>query len=262
MSNEYKNIVTQLHEGILTVTISRPQSLNALNQETLHEMEDVLNEIYASPEIKGVIITGAGEKSFVAGADINELSKLDTESGLQFSMNGHALFFRIENCPKPVIAAINGFALGGGCELAMACHIRIAVSTAIFGQPEVNLGVIPGYGGTQRLTKLVGAGNAIEIMATGDHIKAEEALRIGLINHLCSSRDEMMEKSIQILQRILSRAPLAVSMVIDAVNSYYKGVETGYKVEAENFAKCLSTQDFKEGTKAFLEKRKPNFQGK
>lgn len=251
-----------MNEGILTLTISRPKSLNALNRETLLEFDDLLNEIYSNSDIRGVIITGEGEKSFVAGADINELATLDESGGKKFVENGQNLFARIEQCPKPVIAAVNGFALGGGCELAMSCHIRIAVETAIFGQPEVNLGVIPGYGGTQRLTKLVGAGKALEIMASGDHIKADEAYRIGLVNHVCTTREEMMRKSEELMKRINSKAPFAVAMVIDAVNSYYNGPEKGYAAEADNFSKCLTTQDFKEGTQAFLEKRKPRFEGK
>ena len=259
--NAYNNLILEEDSGILKLTISRPQSLNALNQETMKELDQVFDEIISNDSIKGVILTGAGEKSFVAGADITELAQLNGANGESFARHGQAILSKIENCPKPVIAAVNGYALGGGCEIAMACHMRTAISTAIFGQPEVNLGVIPGYGGTQRLTRLIGKGKAFELMTTGDSIKADEALRLGLVNYVYDSQAELMEKTTAILHKILSKASVAISMVIDSVNYYYEGSD-GYNKEAANFSKCLNTEDFKEGTAAFLEKRKPQFKGK
>ena len=207
-----------------------------------------------------VVITGAGDKSFVAGADIAEIAELNEVNARKFAENGQAVFEEIENCEKPVIAAVNGFALGGGCELAMACHIRLAVKSAKFGQPEVNLGLIPGYGGTQRLTQLAGKGRALELMMTGDLISAEEAYRMGLVNHVVEDSKELENKVDAIMNKILSKAPLAVGMVITCVNAVFNE-ENGYQVEANGFAHCCQTEDKEEGTKAFLEKRKPEFKG-
>lgn len=247
-------------DGILVVTFSRTEALNALNQETLHELAQALDDIYSNDKVRGVIFTGDGDKAFVAGADIRELSAMSREDALALSEYGQGLFRKIEQCPKPIVAAINGFALGGGCELAMACHVRIAVEHAKLGQPEVNLGIIPGYGGTQRLTRLAGPGRALEIILTGDLIDATEAHRIGLVNRIVKDREALMALAKQILARVLSKAPVAVAKAIDSVNAAMEGSD-GYEVEARNFADCAGTDDFREGTSAFLEKRKPNFKG-
>lgn len=247
-------------DGILVVTFSRTEALNALNQETLHELAQALDDIYSNDKVRGVIFTGDGDKAFVAGADIRELSAMSREDALALSEYGQGLFRKIEQCPKPIVAAINGFALGGGCELAMACHVRIAVEHAKLGQPEVNLGIIPGYGGTQRLTRLAGPGRALEMILTGDLIDATEAHRIGLVNRIVKDREALMALAKQILARVLSKAPVAVAKAIDSVNAAMEGSD-GYEVEARNFAECAGTDDFREGTSAFLEKRKPNFKG-
>lgn len=255
-----ENLKIDHSEGILTITISRPEALNALNLKTLSELIVVLQQTYQSAENKGIILTGEGEKAFVAGADIKELAALTQEQAFAFAQNGQRLFKLIEDCPKPVIAAINGFALGGGCELAMACHIRIASENAKFGQPEVNLGIIPGYGGTQRLTQLVGRGKALELMLTGDMVLAQEAKNIGLVNHVVS-KDDLMTVAGSMMGKILSKGPVAVSNVIKSVNAGFNFEQEGYQAEAENFAACTTTQDFTEGTNAFIEKRQPNFKG-
>jgi enoyl-CoA hydratase len=247
-------------DGILVVTFSRIEALNALNRETLHELAQTLDDIYDNDQIRGVIFTGDGDKSFIAGADIRELSGMSREDALALSEYGQGLFRKIEQCPKPIVAAINGFALGGGCELAMACHIRIAVEQARLGQPEVNLGTIPGYGGTQRLVRLAGPGRALELILTGDLIDAAEAFRIGVVNHTVPDREALMSLARQILKKILSKAPVAIARAIDSVNAATEG--GGYEVEARNFADCATTEDFREGTSAFLEKRKPNFKGR
>ena len=255
----FENLIWQQNDQIVLITINRPQKLNALNVKTMQELDQAFSAVYADPNIRGVILTGSGEKAFVAGADISEIAHLDAPHGNYFAAKGQAVFAKIENCPKPVIAAVNGFALGGGCELAMACHLRVATENAIFGQPEVKLGIIPGYGGTQRLTQLVGKGKAIELMMTADNLKAAEALQLGLVNYLVQ-KDELLPKCFEILNKVLDKAPLAVAEVIRAVNAYY-GLENGYTVEAFGFGVCCDTTDFKEGTTAFLEKRKANFIG-
>jgi enoyl-CoA hydratase len=255
-----ENLKIDHSDGVVTIAISRLDALNALNLKTLSELITVFQQIYEHKDYRGVIITGDGEKAFVAGADIKELSALTPDQALSFAQNGQRLFKLIEDCPKPVIAAVNGFALGGGCELAMACHIRIAVTEAKFGQPEVNLGIIPGYGGTQRLTQLVGRGKALELMMTGDLISAQEAHSIGLVNHVVA-REELITTTRKMMGRILSKAPQAVSAVIRSVNAGYSFESAGYAAEAENFAACTATEDFKEGTDAFIQKRKPSFKG-
>ncbi|MEQ8924544.1 MAG: enoyl-CoA hydratase-related protein [Fulvivirga sp.] len=256
----YQNIITEFNEGILLATINRPTSLNALNIATIDDLKTLITEVYDNEEVKALILTGAGEKAFVAGADITEIADLDEMNARNFAENGQEVFALYENCPKPVIAAVNGFALGGGCELAMACHMRIATNNAKFGQPEVNLGIIPGYGGTQRLTQLIGKGKAFELMMTGDMISAEEAKSLGLVNHVVQSNEELLELCNKILSKILSKAPLAVGMVIDCINAVFSD-EDGFQTEANAFSHCTKTEDFAEGTSAFHEKRKPEFKG-
>lgn len=257
-----RNFQTQYSDHILTVTLSRPKALNALNFELLEGLREIIQELYQNNDTKGLILTGEGEKAFVAGADIKEFSSFNPEQALAFSQKGQELFKQIEECPKPVIAAVNGFALGGGCELAMACHIRIATENAKFGQPEVTLGIIPGYGGTQRLPQLVGRGKALELMLTADTISAHEAKSFGLINHVVPNRDELMYLANVMMRKIIARGPIAIASVIKSVNAGFGFEHAGYKMEAENFAACTATQDFREGTAAFIQKRKPSFTGK
>jgi enoyl-CoA hydratase len=256
-----KLVVTELQDKILQIVISRPEALNALNVETLKQLEVAFVDAIQNNSVHGIILTGEGEKAFVAGADIKELLSLNKEDAFKLSRNGQQLFNMIENCNKPVIAAVNGFALGGGCELAMACHIRIASENAKFGQPEVNLGIIPGYGGTQRLTQLVGRGKALELILTGDVISAAEAKVLGLVNHVTENRDALMTLANTMMNKILSKGPLAVAHAIKSVNAGFGFEQAGYIAEAEGFAACTITNDFKEGTLAFIEKRKPNFNG-
>ena len=255
-----ENLKIDHSDGIVTIAISRPEAMNALNLKTLSELIVVLQQTYQQPDYRGIILTGDGEKAFVAGADIKELSALTQDQALAFAQNGHRLFKLMEDCPKPVIAAVNGYALGGGCELAMACHIRIASENAKFGQPEVNLGIIPGYGGTQRLTQLVGRGKALELMMTGDLISAMEAKEIGLVNHVVA-KDELMSSAGKMMGRILSKGPVAVANVIRSVNAGFNFEFAGYEAEAQSFAACTTTRDFVEGTNAFIEKRQPQFKG-
>lgn len=255
----YKTLLTSIENGILTVTINRPDKMNALNHDVMNDLDVVLTEIEDNVEIKAVIITGAGQKAFIAGADISEFVGLSNEDGQALAAKGQEIFFRIENCTKPVVAAVNGFALGGGCELAMACHFRIASDNAKFGQPEVNLGLIPGYGGTQRLTQLIGKGRTMELLMTGNMIDASISLEYGLINHVVPQED-LLPKTRTILEQIIAKAPLAVSKCITAVNAAFSAAK-GYRTELKSFGECFSTNDMKEGTNAFLEKRKPQFKG-
>lgn len=256
----YKNILAELNSGILRITINRPDKLNALNRDTLHDLNTAFQSAEQNHDVKVVIITGMGEKSFVAGADISEFLKLDAEQGSGMSRAGHQLFDRIECFSKPVIAAVNGFALGGGLELAMACHIRIASDSAKMGLPEVTLGLIPGYGGTQRLTSLVGKGKALEMIMTADMIDANEAKTLGLINHV-TPLENLLPKAEELARKIMMRSPVAISHAITAVNAQIAG-RKGFETEITEFGKCFVAQDFVEGTKAFLEKRKPVFPGK
>lgn len=259
---DYKNLLLEKRENIAVVKINRPEKLNALNAETLTELKNVFEDLKNDDSVSVVILTGSGEKAFVAGADISELSKLDAISAKAFSENGQAIFYLIEDMNKPVIAAVNGFALGGGCELALACHIRLASENAKFGQPEVNLGIIPGYGGTQRLTRLINSGRAAEYILTGDMIHANEAFRIGLVNHVYP-QNELLDKAVEMAKKISSKAQHAVRLALKAVNAVDQMSDTeGQKYEASLFAVCCGTEDFKEGTQAFLEKRKPDFKNR
>ena len=260
--SDYNNLKTSISDGVLTITINRESKLNALNLETLQELQSAVQSIYDNPEIKGAIITGSGSKAFVAGADISEIAELDAENAAAFAANGQRIFKLIELCPKPVIAAVNGFALGGGCELAMACHLRVAITSAKFGQPEVNLGIIPGYGGTQRLPQLIGKARALELMMTADIISAKQALDYGLVNYLAETADDMMGKCQEILAKISAKAPVAIGLITQCVDALYDPEQNGYEVEAKSFGLCSSTEDFKEGTAAFMEKRQGKFKGR
>jgi enoyl-CoA hydratase len=255
----YSTIKTELENNIFTITINRPDKLNALNRVVLDELDNVIDSVYTDDHIKAVIITGAGEKAFVAGADISEFISVEDNEGVPLAKRGQDIFFKIENCPKPVIAAVNGFALGGGCELAMACHFRLASSNAKFGQPEVNLGLIPGYGGTQRLTMHIGKGKAMELMMTGNMIDANEAKALGLINYV-EAPENLIPKAKEILSMIITKSPIVISRIIEAVNFYFN--KEGFNEEVKLFGEVFSSADKKEGTVAFLEKRKPIFKGK
>ena len=256
-----ENIIITSENGIGQITINRPSKLNALNIATIKELHDALENLDANPEIRTIIITGEGEKAFVAGADISEFAHFSIEEGAQLSQQGQELLFDfVENLKTPVIAAVNGFALGGGLELAMACHFRIASENAKMGLPEVSLGVIPGYGGTQRLPQLVGKGRAMEMIMTAGMITAEDAYRAGLINHVVPQA-ELLDFTKSIAQRIIKNSPVAIGKAIKAVNSGFKNGVDGYETEIRNFGKCFGSADFKEGTSAFLEKRKADFKG-
>lgn len=257
----YSTIHTSIENEIITITINRPDKLNALNQQVMTDLNSVIEDVYNNPEIKSAIITGAGTKAFVAGADISEFAGASVEEGKALAIKGQTIFFKIENCPKPIIACVNGFALGGGCELAMSCHFRIAATNAQFGQPEVNLGLIPGYGGTQRLVQLIGKGRALELLMSAGMIDAEKALQYGLINYVVSI-EELLTKAKAILSTINSKAPLAVAGCIRAANAVFDERLNGYEVEIDEFGNCFGTVDMQEGTQAFLEKRKANFKGK
>ncbi|MFZ9846665.1 MAG: enoyl-CoA hydratase/isomerase family protein [Flavobacteriales bacterium] len=255
----YTNIISQIADGISTITINRPQQLNVLNKQTIEELNSALNELENNASVRVVIITGAGEKAFVAGADIKEFAQFSTEQGKQLSAKGHELLFdKVANFSKPVIAAINGFALGGGLELAMACHIRIASENARMGLPEVGLGVIPGYGGTQRLPQLIGKSKAMEMILTAEMIDVKIALHYGLINRVVPST-ELLAKATDIAKKIMKNSPMALTSAIKAVNANYTDGLNGFAEEIKLFGECFGTKDFEEGTTAFLEKRKANF---
>ena len=256
-----ENILTKTENGILTITVNRPDKLNALNKKTIEEIGTAVSTGEKDSAVKIIIITGAGAKAFIAGADISEFADFGLAEAEQLSRNGHVVFNKIENCEKPVIAAVNGFALGGGCELAMACHIRIASNNAKFGQPEPKLGVIPGYGGTQRLPMLIGKSKAMELLMTTDMISADEALTLGLINYV-TTQDDLMTKCLEVAEKIKQVAPLAIAGIIRSVNDFYNEEKNGYETEIAEFGKCFSTDDFKEGATAFIEKRKAVFKGK
>ncbi|MCB0476972.1 MAG: enoyl-CoA hydratase/isomerase family protein [Crocinitomicaceae bacterium] len=255
----YNNILVETQNLICKITINRPDKLNALNKATIEELSKAFKEAEKSKEVGVIILTGSGEKSFVAGADIKEFADFSTPQGKELSAKGHeTLFNLVESLTTPVIAAVNGFALGGGLELAMCSHIRIASSNARMGLPEVSLGVIPGYGGTQRLAQLIGRGKAFELIFTAGMMDAETALKWGLVNEVVEQAD-LMATCEKMASKILNNSPNAISAAIRCVNSNYQDGVNGYEVEIEEFGKCFGTEEFKEGTQAFLEKRKPNF---
>jgi enoyl-CoA hydratase len=263
----YQTLLTSLENGIFVITINRPDKLNALNKQVFTDLDAAVDEIYSNPEIKAGIITGSGPKAFVAGADITEFAGLNKDDAMVLAKRGQDVFFKIENSKKPIIAAVNGFALGGGCELAMACHFRLCSDNAKFGQPEVNLGLIPGYGGTQRLTQLVGKGKSMELQMTARLVDAAEALQSGLVNYV-TTPEELLQKTKEIVQAIQSKAPIAIGKIIECINiaavsdSSFTNGKNGYDKEVQAFGDCFITEDMKEGTAAFLEKRKANFKGK
>ncbi len=257
----FSTLLTTIENHICTRTINRPDKLNALNKTVMEELNAAIDEVYTNPAIKSVIITGAGTKSFVAGADINEFIGLSADEGKALAKKGQDIFFKIENASKPIVACVNGFALGGGCELAMACHFRIASENAKFGQPEVTLGLLPAYGGTQRLTQLIGKGRSLELLMSGNMLDANTAMQYGLINHIVP-QEELLNKAKSILETINSKAPLAVAKCIVAANAVFDETKNGYAVEIDSFGSCFNTEDMKEGTAAFLEKRKASFIGK
>ena len=263
----YSTLLTEIQDGIFIITINRPDKLNAINKHVMADIDKAVDEVYSNNKIRSVIITGSGSKAFVAGADITEFIGLTKDEGTALAKKGQDIFLKIENCSKPIVAAVNGFALGGGCELAMACHFRLCSDNAKFGQPEVNLGLIPGYGGTQRLTQLVGKGKAMEMMMSGAMINASEALQYGLVNYITSPED-LLSKTKEILSYIQTKAPVAIAKIIDCINvavvsdSAYTNGKSGYDKEIEAFGDCFASEDMKEGTAAFIEKRKPVFSGK
>lgn len=253
----YQTLLLETSERICTITINRPEKLNALNKTVIEELGDAIQRLQDDAEVGAIIITGAGPKSFVAGADISEFLSLDSGGGAALARIGQEkVFNRIEQSRKPVVAAVNGFALGGGCELAMACHLRFAAESARFGQPEVNLGLIPGYGGTQRLIQLIGKGKALELLMSANMIDAAEAHRLGLVNQV-TAPEELLTTTRNFLQTVLSKGPNAVSRVIIAVNAFYDNTMNGLEEEIRLFGECFGTDEMKEGVGAFLEKRKP-----
>lgn len=258
----YDNLLISLENNIAFITINRPTKLNALNIATINDLHKAIKVLGKNKEIQVIILTGTGEKAFVAGADISEFAHFTIEEGAQLAFQGQELLFNyIENLKTPVIAAVNGFALGGGLELAMACHFRVASDNAKMGLPEVSLGVIPGYGGTQRLPQLVGKGRAMEMIMTAGMITADEAKQYGLVNHVVP-QEELIEFCTGIAQKIIKNSPFAIGRAIKAINANYTEGKNGYETEIKNFGKCFGTEDFNEGTKAFLEKRKAVFTGK
>lgn len=258
----YQTLLLDVKDNIAVVTLNRPDKLNALNAQTVNDLNSVFDEFKENEEVYVVVLTGSGEKAFVAGADIKELNKLDMIRAKEFAEKGQAVLNKIEKFDKPVIAAINGFALGGGCELALACHIRLASDNAKFGQPEVNLGIIPGYGGTQRLARLINTGRAMEYILTADMISADEAYRIGLVNKVYP-QNELLDKAIEMAKKITGKGQQAIRLAMKAVKAVDEmSLKEGQNLEASLFALCCGTEDFKEGTSAFLEKRKPEFKNK
>ena len=258
----YNNILSEINNGINTITINRPNKLNALNKETIEELHDAFNKAEDNNEVKVIIVTGTGDKAFVAGADISEFANFSVKEGKRLAAKGQEILFDfVENLSKPVIAAVNGFALGGGLELAMACHFRLASENAKMGLPEVSLGVIPGYGGTQRLPNLVGKGRAMEMIMTAGMIDANTALSYGLVNHV-TSQEELLPLCEKIADKIARNSTVAISAAIEAINANYVDGVNGFNTEIEAFGNCFGTEDFAEGTQAFLQKRKAEFPGK
>ena len=258
----YQTLLLETRDNLAFVTINRPDKLNALNDLVVAELHQAVRELGADASVRGVILTGAGPKAFVAGADIGDLARQGVIDGRQRALSGQQMLFALERLGKPVLAAVNGFALGGGCELAMACHIRIASENARFGQPEVNLGITPGYGGTQRLPRIVGKGNALYMLLTGEHVGAQDALRMGLVSRVVPL-DQLMAEAEKLMRGIIAKGPVALALTIEAVD---RGLETtleeGMRIEADAFGLVASTQDMKEGLTAFLEKRPAKFTGK
>ncbi len=258
---QYQTLLISIEDNTSIITINRPEKLNALNKTVIEELSAAIDEVYANPDIRSAIITGAGTKAFVAGADISEFLQLDAVTGEALAKKGQeTVFDKIENSPKPIIAAVNGFALGGGCELALACHFIIASENAKFGQPEVNLGLIPGYGGTQRLTQLVGKNRAMQLIMTGEMITAKEAQQYGMVNKVVD-QSELINEVKKILNVIHTKAPLAITKVIECINNF-NHTQQGYDFEIKKFGECFLSNDVKEGATAFLEKRKPDFKGR
>ena len=256
---DYQNILIKKNESVQIITINRPKQLNALNKQTINELNTAILKAEKDASVRVIVITGAGEKAFIAGADIKEFASFSKEEGKKLSKEGHQkLFNLIEKLSKPVIAAVNGFALGGGLELAMAAHIRVASENALLGLPEVSLGVIPGYGGTQRLAQLAGKGKAMELITTASMISSNEALKIGLVNHVVD-QTELMPFCLKIARKICKNSPNAIQNAINAINANYADGTDGFETEIEAFGNCFGTKEFIEGTSAFLEKRKPNF---
>jgi enoyl-CoA hydratase len=256
-----KMVHCDIADGMMIITINRPEKLNALNDDVLNELNETITLLHTDNSIKGAIITGAGDKAFVAGADIAGFLKAPNESGELLAKKGQDIFLSIEHSNKPIIAAINGYALGGGCELALSCHFRIASENAKFGQPEINLGIIPGYGGTQRLPKIIGKGRAMEMIMTGKTIDSAEAFSIGLVNHVCK-QEELMGYAKSIMKTIIEKSSIAIAQIIKSINASGGEEKSGYATEANCFGKAFSTEDMKEGVTAFLEKRKPDFKNR
>lgn len=255
----YSNLLTDISEGIATITLNRPKQLNALNKDTINELSSCLDTLETDRSVRVLILTGSGEKAFVAGADIKEFADFSVEQGKALAADGQALLFdKVENYGKPVIAAVNGFALGGGLELAMSCHVRVASDNARVGLPETSLGVIPGYGGTQRLAQLAGKGKALELVLTAGMIKAEEALTWGIVNHVVPQK-ELLATCQKMAGKMMANSPNAQAEAIAAINSGFTTGVDGYEVEIDGFGKCFGTPEFVEGTSAFMEKRKANF---
>jgi len=258
----YQTLLLEVRDGIAFLTINRPDKLNALNDLVVRELHEAALAIKADAAVRGVILTGAGAKAFVAGADIGDLAKQGVIDGRQRALNGQQMLYALERLGKPVLAAVNGFALGGGCELAMACHIRLASENARFGQPEVNLGITPGYGGTQRLPRIVGKGNALYMLLSAEHVSAQDALRMGLVSRVVP-QDQLLAEAEKLMKAIVAKGPVALALTIEAVD---RGLETtleeGLRIEADAFGLVASTSDMKEGLTAFLEKRPAKFEGK